>query len=115
MTPPRELHLEMLIGRRVFDPHGKVVGRLEEVRVEERDGEYVVSEFHVGKHAMFERLMGGPVGSSLLRLLGRRAYTPLAIPWEMLDLSNPRRPRITKPAAELRELSERDRHRRKAN
>jgi len=115
MTPPRELHLEMLIGRRVFDPHGKVVGRLEEVVVDERDGESFVREFHVGAYAMFERLMGGPVGSSLLRLLGRRAYAPLAIPWEMLDLGNPRRPRITRPAAELRELSERDRHHRKAN
>jgi sporulation protein YlmC with PRC-barrel domain len=110
MTPPRELRLELLIGRKVCDPAGKVVGRLEEVRVDERDGEHVVREFHVGKYAMFERLMGGPVGSSLLRLLGRRAYTPLVIPWEMLDLTNPQRPRTTRPAAELRQVSEQDRH-----
>ena len=115
MTAPRELHLELLIGRKVRDPHGKVVGRLEEVRVDERDGECVVREFHLGAYAMFERLIGGPVGRSLLRLLGRRAYSPLVIPWEMLDLSNPRRPRLTRPAAELRELSEGDRHHRTAN
>jgi sporulation protein YlmC with PRC-barrel domain len=115
MTPPRELHLELLIGQRVFDPHGKVVGRLEEVPVDERDGECVVREFHVGAYAMFERLMGGPVGGSLLRLLGRRAYTPLVIPWEMLDLSNPRRLRITRPATDLSEMSGQGRHRRKAN
>lgn len=116
MTPLKELHLELLIGQQVRDPHGKVVGRLEEVRIEERDGEHVVSEFHVGKYAMLERLMGGPVGSSLLRLLGRgRAIRSLAIPWEILDLSNPRHLRITRPPAELREVSERVRHHGTAN
>jgi sporulation protein YlmC with PRC-barrel domain len=116
MTPPRELHLELLIGRKVFDPHGKIIGRLEEVRIEERDGEHVVSEFHVGKYAIFERLMGGPVGSSLLRLLGRgRAIRSLTIPWEILDLSNPRHLQTTRPAAELREVSEQGRHHGKAN
>ena len=116
MSPPRELHLELLIGRKVYDPAGKVVGRLEEVRVEERDGGHVVSEFHVGKYALFERLMGGPVGRSLLRLLGRgRVHTALAIPWEILDLGNPRRPRISRPATELLEVTERGRHHGKAN
>ena len=115
MTQPRELHIELMIGQRVFDPHGRVVGRLEEVLVDERDSECVVREFHVGAYAMFERLIGGPVGRSLLRLLGRRAYSPLVIPWEMLDLSNPRRLRITRPAAELREASERGRDQRNAN
>ena len=116
MTPPRELHLELLIGRKVCDPAGKVVGRLEEVRVDERDGEHVVSEFHVGKLALFERLMGGPVGSSLLRLLGRgRAVKTLVIPWQILDLSDLRRIRITRPAAELREVSEEGRPHGKGN
>jgi sporulation protein YlmC with PRC-barrel domain len=116
MTSLREVHLELLIGRKVCDPHGNVVGRLEEVRIEKRDGEHVVSEFHVGKYAMFERLMGGPVGSSLLRLLGHgRAIKSLVIPWEIMDLRNPRILRITRPAAELREVSEQGRHHGTAN
>ena len=116
MTPPRELHLELLIGRKVCDSHGKAVGRLEEVRIDDREGEPFVIEFHVGKYAMLERLMGGAVGRSLLRLLGRgRAHTALAVPWEILDLSNPRHPRITRPAAELREVSEQGRGHGKAN
>jgi hypothetical protein len=116
MTSPRELHLELLIGRKVRDPHGKVVGRLEEVRIDDREGVPFVIEFHVGTYAMLERLMGGPVGRSLLRLLGRgRVHTALAIPWEILDLSNPRHPRITRPATELREVSNQGRHHGKAN
>ena len=116
MTPPREVHLELLIGRQVFDPDGKVVGRLEEVRIGDREGAPFVMEFHVGKYAMLERLMGGPVGRSLLRLLGSgRVHTPLSIPWEILDLSNPRRLRITKPAAELKEVPDQGRRHGKAS
>lgn len=115
MTPPREIRLELLIGRQVCDPAGKVVGRLEEILIDDREGAPFVIEFHVGKYAMFERLMGGPVGRSLLRLLGRRAHAPLAIPWEIMDLGNPRRPRITRPAAELREVAEQGHHLGKAN
>jgi sporulation protein YlmC with PRC-barrel domain len=104
MTAAREVHLELLIGRKVRDPAGRVVGRLEEVVVDDREGSHFVREFHIGSYAILERLMGGAVGRSLLRLVGRRMGHGLAVPWEIMDLRDPRNLRITQPATSLREL-----------
>jgi hypothetical protein len=105
MTRPRVVHVELLVGRKVRDPAGECVGRLEECLVEVQDGLHVVREFHVGKYAMLERLMGrGAVGRSLLRLLGGRIRRAFVIPWEHIDLSDPRDLRISVSARELGEV-----------
>jgi hypothetical protein len=104
---PTEGRVELMLGRRVVDPDGEVVGRLEEVVAELEGDGYVVREFHVGAFAMAERLGGGMLGRALLRLVGgRRVYRGYAVPWELMDLSDPERPRVTVPKRELCEIAE---------
>jgi len=102
-----ECRAELLIGRRVVDANGEVVGRLEEIVADYVEGEYVVREFHVGALAAFERLGTGMLGRSLLRLIGGdRIYTGYAVPWRQMDLSDPEHPHVTVPKTELPRIGE---------
>jgi sporulation protein YlmC with PRC-barrel domain len=107
-----ERRLELLIGQRVVDVNGALVGHLEEVVADYVDGEYEVREFHVGAYAMLERLGGGQLGRALLRLLGGdRVYRGYVVPWRVMDLEDPDHPRVTVEKRELRRLEESDRPR----
>jgi len=60
-----------------------------------------VSEYHVGKYGLKERLSVYHFGVGLLRFLGARAHVrdPKRIPWQELDLSDPQRPVWRNPRA----------------
>jgi len=81
------VYVDELIGRLVRDADGAVVGRIFDVRAEERDGALEIVEFHVGAAAMLQR-----AGLSLLRVVGIERLEPRKIPWDRLDLSDPRHP-----------------------
>ena len=100
----REAHVEHLLGRRVRDIDGHVVGRLEELRVEIVDGEYVVTEFHIGGAAVVERIAAFITQLPFFTLIphARKGYR---IPWTQLDLSDPRHPRVRVHRAELQRMS----------
>jgi sporulation protein YlmC with PRC-barrel domain len=103
----RECRVELLIGRRVADANGEVVGRLEEIVADYVDDEYVVREFHVGAYAALERLGTGMLGRSLLRLIGGdRIYTGYIVPWRQMDLSDPEHPRVMVARADLPRIGE---------
>ena len=89
-----EVNVEMLIGCKVFDADGRAVGKVEEILAIEKGDELVVSEVHVGTYGLVERLSAYHVGIGLLRLLGARGHVrdPERIPWQELDLSDPRKP-----------------------
>ncbi|HSU31279.1 MAG TPA: hypothetical protein VLJ11_08585 [Bryobacteraceae bacterium] len=74
----RELHIELLVGLKVIDSAGTLVGRVEEI---EANGDEITHVL-VGKQAVLERLWG------LQRLLKkRRGYR---ISWNQLNwLSSP--------------------------
>jgi sporulation protein YlmC with PRC-barrel domain len=102
----REVRLDLLLGRKVVDASGEVIGRLEEVvaevRVDNHGSDHVVREFHVGKCAAAERLAGGLLGGAVLRLLtGGRGYSGYVVPWQIMDLSDPERPRVRGRKGEL--------------
>lgn len=104
-TPAREVRLELLVGRKVFDAAGECVGRIEEVRAEVDGPDHVVREFHVGKLAVFERLLEGRLLRALLRRLSaHRLWTGYVVPWQEMDLSDPERPRARRRKAELKRL-----------
>jgi sporulation protein YlmC with PRC-barrel domain len=95
----REIRVSELVGRRVRDPDGRSVGRVEELicEIELRpDGrDYVVRELHVGAAGFLEGIAGGTLLRSLCRTLGRGSgYTRYRVPWEALDLTDVERPRI---------------------
>jgi hypothetical protein len=103
---PREVALSELVGRRVEDPAGRPVGRIEELRadIELHDGgnDYVVVEFHVGAYGALEALAGGAFARHLLRRAGGVVgYTHHCIPWDRMDLRDPKRPRLTCQVEEL--------------
>jgi hypothetical protein len=94
----KTVHFELLLGRVVRDPDGKKAGRILAVRAEPEGEDCVVTEYLLGTAAMMNRL-----GISAKRLLGwpiRRK--PLSIPWDLLDLRNPKKPRLLCAVAELK-------------
>ena len=96
MPPGRELHVERLLGRRVRDVHGRVLGRIEEVRADVVDGDTVVTEIQLGPAGAWERFGGFALQLPFAKLLPiiRHGYR---LPWATLDLSDPDHPRIDVP------------------
>jgi hypothetical protein len=104
-APPREVRLELLIGRRVLDADGEPIGRIEEVCAEPEGADYVVREFHVGRLAALERLLGGSFLRAIARTLtSDRIWRGYAVDWRDMDLGDPEHPRVRRRRAELREL-----------
>ena len=98
-----EAHVEHLLGRRVRDVDGAIIGRLEEIHVENIDGDEVVTEYHIGRAALIERM-----GAFITQLPFFR-YIPFArkgyrVPWDQLDLADPLQPRVTVTRAALRPM-----------
>lgn len=99
----QEVRLERLLGRRVLDPDGAVVGHIEEVCAETRGEELVVVEYHTGRTGLLERLADITVGGWLVRLARRGRHGGYVIHWNQLDLRDPAQPRTTCPRHELRQ------------
>ena len=98
----REINVELLLNRRVYALNGRNIGRIEEVRVETRAGECVVTEYLVGVYGLFERLAAYSIGRSLLRTLRfSRRGEGFRVEWGQLDLSDPGKPRLKCAVTEL--------------
>lgn len=91
-----EVHIELLVGKRVRDRDGRVVGRIEEIHARLQGHDYFVAEYHLGRAALMERL-----GISGARMIGVHASKPTRIPWDKLDLSDPANPRFMGTKEEL--------------
>lgn len=102
----QEVHLELLLGKRVLDQTGKPIGRIEEVRAEQQGDEWVIQEYLVGTAALLERLSAWTIGLGILHLLGaRNIHSGYRIPWNQLDLTDPEHPRLHCRLQELHPLS----------
>ena len=102
----QEIHLELLIGKRVFALNGRSIGRLEEVRAElNARGHCFVTEFLIGSYAFLERLSAWRMGRTIMRTLPLRRKKGYRVRWEQLDLSDPRRPRLLCEVEELLQLT----------
>jgi hypothetical protein len=88
----RQVHLEQLLGRRVFAPDGRAAGRIEEIRARASGGSCHVVAYHLGPAALLERLSARFVS---------RAHG-YEVPWDKLDLSDANRPRLLCPVEALR-------------
>ncbi len=103
--PNREIHLESLLGTCVLDTQGESIGRIEEVRAEQQGDEWVIVEYHVGTAALLERFSALNIGLAILRLLGAQKFGGgLRVPWDKLDLSDPKKPRLLCSVAECKKL-----------
>ena len=87
----------------VRDPEGNRVGKIRELIAEiERPGsaEYVVREFHLSTGGLVEALGGTQLARVLADRFGRRS-SRIVVGWQDLDLSDPERPRLRRPLAEI--------------
>lgn len=95
-----EVHLEDLLGRRVRDQHGQVVGRLEEFRARREGDHWVVAEYDIGPSALLERLAVRHLEIAWAgRVHGYRAT------WDQIDVSDPTHPMLTCGIDELKKLA----------
>jgi sporulation protein YlmC with PRC-barrel domain len=99
------VNLEHLAGRRVFSQDGKGIGYIQEMIAEQEGSDLAVTEFHIGIFAAFERLSASTIGTALLDVLGLRRREGLyRVPWDKIDISDPKRPRLLCPDEELAAL-----------
>jgi hypothetical protein len=92
---PVTIRLEDLVGSRVVALNGRTVAHVVEVCSERRDGEHQIVAYLLGTGALIERwsLTAGLFGKPK-KLVAR---------WNQLDISDPRRPRLTCPFDEIEE------------
>ncbi|XGV99027.1 MAG: hypothetical protein ACAF41_08830 [Leptolyngbya sp. BL-A-14] len=84
-----ERHLELLLGRCVYDTADNRVGRIEEIRAEQEGSDWVIQEYLLGATAILERLSAWSLGIGILRLLGaHKLQVGYRVPWDKLDLSD---------------------------
>jgi hypothetical protein len=103
----REAHVELLIGRMVHDSAGRALGRLEEIRAIQANGEMRVSEYLVGVSGLAVRLSSSGILPRILQIFGgSRKSAGFAIPWQWMDLSDPDHPRCTHPREDLSPVDE---------
>jgi hypothetical protein len=101
----KEIQLELLLGKQVYDLDGKAVGRVEEIRAEPRGEDYYVVEYHLGAYSFFERLSALPIGRAILTAIGAAGSNgKKAVPWDKLDIHDPEHLRLTCPQAALQAL-----------
>jgi len=86
-SAPHDVHVERILGRRVRDLDGKVIGRLEEIAAEVSGDSCIVTEFHVGPAAALERIASFVRQLPLFRLLPF-ANWEYRIPWQLFELAN---------------------------
>ena len=101
----KRVYLEGLLGRKVIDLDGNNVGRIEEFRCEERDGETVITHFLLGRQGLIERLsIPGLAYSALLPFGARKGQVTHKIPWDKMDLSDPKHPKLQGRKEEVEEI-----------
>ena len=100
----RQLHVELLLGEKVFAMNGVSIGRLEEIRTEANRGHFYVAEFLVGRYAVLERLAAWRIGRAVLRVVSARRKEGYRIRWDQLDLSDPQRLKLMCEVDELMPL-----------
>ena len=95
----QEVHLELMIGRRVVDSDGGSVGRLEEVVTEWQGADLVVTRYLLGVRGLLKRL-SGEIWQRHAAAIG----PVYAARWDQVDISDPKHPRLTCPVSELQRV-----------
>jgi hypothetical protein len=99
-----EVHLELLVGRKVLTQNNTSVGRLEEVHADLRSGKCFVEEYLVGTYGVFDRLSALAIGRALLGMAGKFIKTGYRIPWDQMDLSDPDKPKLKCKVSQLKRI-----------
>jgi hypothetical protein len=96
------LHAELLLGRKVRDSTGASAGRIEEFIARRRGDECVVEQYVLGREGLRERLSVAGLSMTFLGFLGAYGHKGARhVPWDQVDLSDPKRPQLKCTLAEL--------------
>lgn len=98
-----EIHVELLLGTKVRDADGEDVGRIQEFRVEREGNACLVEAYLIGASALIERLSAWTLVRPIRRsLLSRKFFALYQVPWDQMDLTDPRHPRLRIARRDLR-------------
>jgi len=98
-----DVHVELLLGTKVRDVDGNVVGRIEEFRASAAAKSCTVESYLIGASALIERLSAWTLVRPIARALhARKLYYLYEVPWQDMDLSDPKHPRLRIAKGDLR-------------
>jgi sporulation protein YlmC with PRC-barrel domain len=98
-----EVNVELLIGTKVRDAEGQNVGRIEEFRVDRDDNSCAVESYLIGAAGLISRLSAWTLVRPIARALhARKLYNLYDVPWQDIDLSDPKRPKLRIARGDLR-------------
>ena len=88
-----EIAVELLVGRVVRDSAGRRAGRIRELMSDDRHSDCIISSVQLGHVSILQWLARSLLGRELHRALGGQRGISI-VPWNMIDLSDPSRPRL---------------------
>jgi len=95
--------VHLLLGTKVHDVDGRKVGRIEEIRVKREEKALLVESYLIGASALIERLSARTLVRPIGRLLRpRHIYSVYEVPWQEMDLTDPKRPVLKIATRDLR-------------
>lgn len=98
-----EINAELLLGRKVHDVNGEKIGRIEEFDVERGDKACTVEAYLIGASGVIDRLSAWSLIRPVARRLRRRhVFAAYRVPWEEMDLSDPKNPKLRIAKGDLR-------------
>ena len=98
----RRIHLERLLGKKVYDRNGRKAGRIEEVRARVSADGCLVEAYLLGRAGLVARLSIPGLTQMLLGFAGAKGIrTSREVSWDRMDLTDPRRPRLRCTVEEL--------------
>ena len=98
-----DVNVELLLGTKVYDVNGEKVGRIEEFRAEQKGSSCYVESYMIGASALVERMSAWTLVRPIKRMLkARHIYSAFEVPWQEMDLSDPKRPRLRIAKKDLR-------------
>jgi hypothetical protein len=71
----------------------------------EQHGEWVVTEYLIGAAALMERLSAWPIARGIVGLVVKKHEPGYKVPWDKLDLSDVKKPRLLCDVNELEKFS----------
>ncbi|MEA2762101.1 MAG: hypothetical protein QOD47_1385 [Gemmatimonadaceae bacterium] len=98
-----DIEVQLLVGTKVHDVDGRKVGRIEEIRVAREENTLLVEAYLIGVSALIDRLSARTLVRPIGKLLrARHVDSVYEVPWQEMDLSDPKRPVLKIAQRDLR-------------
>ena len=103
----RRFHLDLLVGRRVYDSEGRKLGRVDEIRLVREGNRYEVEGLLIGVNGLAERLGVARPLERIEKRLGLRTWRTEdhIIYWEQIDSLEEKAVRLAVPRSEVQTVS----------